>query len=683
MFPNTGSNADVDWWSQNGIDSLSVARRKSRLPVGMLALHPGPSGQNPVVRWTAPSSGTFRVLGRFEGADYNGPQTSTDVAVLQNSLTLTSGNVNGGGSQVPFDLTLTVNAGDKIDFSLGFGVNGWYAYDSTNLMATVRPVSTPATANTISGTLTGNDGIAPVPGAILSLFKDGRLYSNAVTNAVGQYSLLNLETNGNYIVSAAKTGIIFKPASRSFLKIAGANTADFTTGTPTSTASQCVVPPANIVSWYRGEDNPDDRTGGNNGTLESGVTFVDGKAGRAFDFNGTGGVALGNPANLKITNALTVSAWIKPRPMGDNTYGAILGKWNNVIAGDSYLLFLYKRPGGGIELAAGLGRPQDGDPGYYANVIAPGAEIKPDEWTHVAVVYNAADGTNIGYVNGIEVGRRTRLNGITDSDTPIFIGRRNAGGSTIPFNGAIDETAVFNRVLTAGDIRSITDADASGQCSGTSANTPQGSNVNAGTLYGDVNYTNVTTAGTTTFTIVDPGQTQGPPNNYRFDPAFPAFDIATTAVFAGSLTQCFRVPGVSNAALFSRLRVLHFESPAWIDRTLSREFPTRTICSSTSSLSPFAVAEQLVPTASNISLGGRVFTPNGRAIRNARISIISSDGAVRRTFTSSLGYYRFDNVPAGENYVLSVSSKTFTFSSPTRIVFAADDISDADFVSNE
>lgn len=680
LFTATTSNANHEWWYNPAIEAVSVAQLRSN-PAGNLALHPGVGGQNPVVRWTAPSQGTFRVLGSFVGNDCNGPQTSTDVAVLHNSQTMTSGNVNGCGSTVPYDFVVTVGTGDTIDFTLGFGVNGWYGYDSTNLSATIRPVTIASTPHSISGTVT--DGAVPVAGAVVTLFKGGQVNASAQTNAAGQYSFPGLLGGSDYIVAATKPGLTFSPPSRSFILITGAKTADFTTGTPPAAATHCVVPPANIVSWYRAEDNANDHTGGNNGTLEPGVTFVDGKVGRAFDFNGTGGVALGDPANLKITNQITLSAWVKPRPMADNTWGTVIGKWNNTVPGDSYLMFLYKRPGGGIELADAIGRPQDGDPGFYTNLIVPGAAILPDTWTHIAIVYNAADGVNIGYVNGIEVGRRTRTGGITNSTTPIFIGRRDAGGSTIPFNGAIDEPSVFSRMLTAGEIRSVMDADSSGQCSGTSANTPQGTNVNAGTLYGDVVFPNVSTAGTTTFTIIDPTQTQNAPAGYSFNPAFPAFDITSTAVYQGTLTQCFRVPQVNDSALFLRLSVLHFENGNWVNRTISRVYWTRTICSATTTLSPFAIAEYLGPTSANVSISGHVLFSTGRGIRNAVVRLTDSRGVVRQTRTSHTGAYTFDGVRSGGSYVISVASKQYRFTSPSRIVLATEDVVDADFVSIE
>ena len=105
-------------------------------PPDMLNLHPGPSGQKSVVRWTAQSSGTVKIEGRFQGIDKGG--TTTDVSVVHNSTTtLFSGNINGYGARAPFSITRSVAAGDAIDFSVGYGSNATYFNDSTGLSVTI------------------------------------------------------------------------------------------------------------------------------------------------------------------------------------------------------------------------------------------------------------------------------------------------------------------------------------------------------------------------------------------------------------------------------------------------------------------------------------------------------------------------------------------------------------------
>ena len=105
-------------------------------------LHPGPSGQIEVVRYTAPSAGSFLVSGWFAGADTSG--TTTDVHVLLNGSSLFNGIVSGygDGSRVLFNTSVTLNAGDFLDFAVG--ANGGFISDSTAMTASLTAVPEPA-----------------------------------------------------------------------------------------------------------------------------------------------------------------------------------------------------------------------------------------------------------------------------------------------------------------------------------------------------------------------------------------------------------------------------------------------------------------------------------------------------------------------------------------------------------
>jgi thermitase len=109
-------------------------------PADVLNLHPGSNGDKAVVRWTAPSSGTYTIEGRYQGIDSTGPTTS-EVAIFHNSTSVFTGAVNGYGNQATFSVTRTVAAGDTIDFQVGYGSNNNYSYDSTGLAATISPTS--------------------------------------------------------------------------------------------------------------------------------------------------------------------------------------------------------------------------------------------------------------------------------------------------------------------------------------------------------------------------------------------------------------------------------------------------------------------------------------------------------------------------------------------------------------
>jgi len=87
----------------------------------------------------------------------------------------------------------------------------------------------------------------------------------------------------------------------------------------------------------------------------------------------------------------------------------------------------------------------------------------------------------------------------------------------------------------------------------------------------------------------------------------------------------------------------------------------------------------LAPTAASVSAGGRVTTAGGRGIRNAVITITDTNGTSRTIRTGDFGYYRFEDVAAGETYIFSISAKRFRFNQNTQAVFIVEERNDIDF----
>ncbi len=75
----------------------------------------------------------------------------------------------------------------------------------------------------------------------------------------------------------------------------------------------------------------------------------------------------------------------------------------------------------------------------------------------------------------------------------------------------------------------------------------------------------------------------------------------------------------------------------------------------------FAV-KPLVLTAAASSVEGRVLTQTGRGVFRAVVNLTDKTGAKRAAMTNPFGYFHFNDVPAGENYIISVTSKRFAFS---------------------
>ena len=82
-----------------------------------------------------------------------------------------------------------------------------------------------------------------------------------------------------------------------------------------------------------------------------------------------------------------------------------------------------------------------------------------------------------------------------------------------------------------------------------------------------------------------------------------------------------------------------------------------------------------------VSVSGRVFTSDGRSLRNATVSIADSNGNRRIVTTSSFGFYQFDNVLSDQIYTFNVFSRLFRFA--PRVLQVTDTLTNGDFVGIE
>ncbi len=147
-----GKSFGIDYWVNDfNVSSPSITHNGTSGAIqyanitwqpGQLGFHPGSSGQNAVIRFTAPSAESYSLSSAFKGLDRT--PTTTDVHVLLNGVSLFNGVVNGFGSGPTFSNILSLSVGDKIDFSVGYGSNGTNLFDTTGLTATLTVVPEPS-----------------------------------------------------------------------------------------------------------------------------------------------------------------------------------------------------------------------------------------------------------------------------------------------------------------------------------------------------------------------------------------------------------------------------------------------------------------------------------------------------------------------------------------------------------
>ena len=71
------------------------------------------------------------------------------------------------------------------------------------------------------------------------------------------------------------------------------------------------------------------------------------------------------------------------------------------------------------------------------------------------------------------------------------------------------------------------------------------------------------------------------------------------------------------------------------------------------------------PTAGIVSISGHVITPDFSGVRNALVQVQFANGDSVTTRTNALGYFRFDQIAAGQTVTVSVAAKNYNFSPQT------------------
>ena len=86
------------------------------------------------------------------------------------------------------------------------------------------------------------------------------------------------------------------------------------TPTPTPTPSPsptCLPPPSGMLNWWTADGDAIDRISGNNGILQNGTSFVEGKVAQAFHFDGINDYVDTSYQGIIGSQARTIDAWLK------------------------------------------------------------------------------------------------------------------------------------------------------------------------------------------------------------------------------------------------------------------------------------------------------------------------------------------------------------------------------------
>ena len=205
--------------------------------------------------------------------------------------------------------------------------------------------------------------------------------------------------------------------------------------------------PPGMVSWWPGDGNASDIIDGNHGTLSGDATSTaDGMVGQAFSFDGAGdSVVVGHDPSL-ILNHFTLDAWVKPGRLPGSTHQGIITK--NATPSRPPSLWLF-----GDKVQVWF------DPdGHPAATSTTGLTL--DTWHHVAATY---DGSAVKiYINGV-LDISTPKSSVPATNTQPLLFGAGRDNNQFFFQGLIDEVEVFNRALSAAEIRAIFEAGSAGE----------------------------------------------------------------------------------------------------------------------------------------------------------------------------------------------------------------------------
>ncbi len=198
-----------------------------------------------------------------------------------------------------------------------------------------------------------------------------------------------------------------------------------------------------VAEWHFDEGSgivvKDSSGNRNDGTIH-GATWVDGKFGKALSFDGVDDyVDCGNDASLNPSDEITIEIWVKI-PVLPSNQKAIVAKVGPPLSHDQYHFAL----------------DSDGRIFWTTNErdmwTISNSAISINQWTHVVVTAISGSNRKI-YIDG-QLDKNHDTTYAFDSTTNTAkIGYSDRWGSKSYFNGIIDEIRIYNRVLTADEIK--------------------------------------------------------------------------------------------------------------------------------------------------------------------------------------------------------------------------------------
>jgi hypothetical protein len=205
----------------------------------------------------------------------------------------------------------------------------------------------------------------------------------------------------------------------------------------------CVEAPQGLVSWWPGDGSMDDITGSNTGHMTDGDTYTSGKVDLAFTLAGGNRIYASTAGLPTGSEDRTLEFWVKLNNYTDGEdFFAGYGRFGNLNesfhVGSAYGTLFFSQ--------------------WSRAIFGPNLEL--NTWYHVAVTLAGSRVTL--YLNGKEVAAENLVVD-TPTETMFYIGSL-PNEDRKQLDGLMDEVSLYDRALTADEVRAIYAAGTGGKC---------------------------------------------------------------------------------------------------------------------------------------------------------------------------------------------------------------------------
>jgi len=200
----------------------------------------------------------------------------------------------------------------------------------------------------------------------------------------------------------------------------------------------------NLLSYYKGDNSPNDSKGSNHGDLINGTTYTTGKINNCFSFDGVNdyiNIAATSTLNFG-TNDFSYSCWINPSNVSGTKSIATFGSYYDTDKGfciyainDTIVVWRYSSTSGYVKVGETTGI------------------LSANNWQHLSIVrsggnmYCYLNNTKYtltsGGLSGVSLGNSGGINQLG----------RNSGG--FYFSGKMDEIGVWNKALSDSEVTEL------------------------------------------------------------------------------------------------------------------------------------------------------------------------------------------------------------------------------------